>query len=179
MPLSPREQEKLGLLIERIEPFWRDLLHQGSIQQKFGRSPTPTFVLAFRQNRTGPRDGRQKRVYIGKSQSVAWALMEEIWQRREKAGTHRRPQPMQPRGADRSLSDYVKQKLQQDPAWGAGREGMSLLALLGQQPNPCPCEVPFRGSQAVSPGTSVLRHGVTRGTRETPASQTNEGRCSV
>jgi hypothetical protein len=58
--------------------------------RKFANRPDGPFVLQFRQRRTGTRDGRQKRLYIG-PKPLADRLMAEIWRRREEAGIRYRP----------------------------------------------------------------------------------------
>ena len=81
------ERERCREIVDKLEPYWPDLLHRGAIQTKCDPSPTPTYVLQFRQVDSGTQDGRQKRIYIGKSKLVADLVMDEIWERREKQGT--------------------------------------------------------------------------------------------
>ena len=97
-------------VLKVLEPYWRDLLRQGGIYDVGDRSPTPTYVLKFRQRFSGTRDGRQKTIYVGKRKEVADRLMKEIWRRREQAGTRIPPLEYQ-RGResehDRSIADFV------------------------------------------------------------------------
>ena len=134
--LTPEEQQRLQTLLEKIRPFLPDLLYQGSIQNKFTKSSRPAFVLAFRQDYTGPRNGRQKHIYIGKSEPLAAALMEEIWQRREAAHTRRRPRSISLRGPELSLPEYVAQRTLQDPSWADSPAGQSLRRILDQTQRP-------------------------------------------
>jgi len=83
-------EERLEVLLERVESHWPDLLRQGSLVKKFADRADGPYVLQFRQRRTGTRDGRQKRFYVG-PKPLADRLMERIWQRREEAGTRYRP----------------------------------------------------------------------------------------
>ena len=141
--LTPAEQQRLQALIAKIQPFLPDLLRQGSIQSKFDRATRPTLVLTFRQNRTGLRDGRQKRIRVGKSKAVAVELMEYIWTQREQAHTRQRPRPTPPRDDQQSMREYIAQQTRRDPSWADTALGQNLrrileldqqLGLPGQQP---------------------------------------------
>lgn len=90
MPADRESEGGFGVLLERVECYWPDLLRQGSMVRKFADRPDGPFVLQFRQRRTGTRDGRQKRLYVG-SKALAERLMAQIWRRREEYGVRYRP----------------------------------------------------------------------------------------
>lgn len=46
-------QEQYERVIQKLEPYWPDLLHRGAIQKKADPSPTPTYILQFRQVDSG------------------------------------------------------------------------------------------------------------------------------
>lgn len=104
-------------LLDRLDPYWPDLLHQGSIQRKFNRSPTPTYIFQFRQYHSGSRDGRTKRVYIGKSKVLANAVMNEVRRRREEAGNRHRPRKgRRPGDTDHpSLAEFLEKLRRENP----------------------------------------------------------------
>ena len=92
-------QERLRMLLNRMEPYREDLLYRGSIQRLFNFSVVPTYVLKFRQRLTGTRDGRQKTLYIGTSKALRDKIEEILWQWRREAGT-RTPQVRGQRDTD-------------------------------------------------------------------------------
>jgi hypothetical protein len=94
--------QHIARLLTRIEPHWLDLLHQGSIVKKFPKRPDSPYVLQFRQNLSGTRDGRQKRLYLG-PKDKADALMDEI-RRRRKEATGSRPGHSPARKPERPLT---------------------------------------------------------------------------
>ena len=77
-------QQRLEALLQKIEPYWDDLLRRGCIAKKFPDRPDSPWVLQFRQKLTGTKDGRQKRIYVG-SEPLARRLADEIYRRRRKA----------------------------------------------------------------------------------------------
>ena len=84
-------QERLRMLLERMEPYREDLLYRGSMQRLFNLSVIPTYVLKFRQRLTGTRDGRQKTIYIGTSKALRDEIEKVLWQWRREAGTRTPP----------------------------------------------------------------------------------------
>ncbi len=108
-------QERLDELLRRIEPYWPDLLRQGSIQRRYDTSPTETYVLKFRQQRSGNRGGSQKTLYIGKDRRVAQALLNEIWCRREKAHTRFRPK-LRPAMTDEEAAHALTETIRRFPS---------------------------------------------------------------
>ena len=58
-------QRRFEALMERVEPHMKDLLWQGSMVRKFPRRPDSPWVLQFRLYYTGPRNEKQKRLYVG------------------------------------------------------------------------------------------------------------------
>ena len=89
-------QERLKMLLEKMEPYRKDLLYRGSIQRLFNLSVVPTYVLKFRQRLTGTRDGRQKTLYIGTSKALRDKIENILWQWRREAGTMTPPVRVQP-----------------------------------------------------------------------------------
>jgi hypothetical protein len=112
-------EDRFEVLLVRIDPHWPDLLRQGSMVRKFADRPDGPFVLQFRQRRTGTRNGRQKRLYIG-AKPIADRLMVEIWERREEAGIRyrpgREPDPEERRGRTPSLSALLLRLLEERQA---------------------------------------------------------------
>ena len=87
--LAPHEQERMNNLLDKLVPHMADLLYQGAVMKKFPTRPNSPYVLKFRQDRTGKRDGRQKKLYVG-PKWLADELMAEIWRRREETGVRYR-----------------------------------------------------------------------------------------
>ena len=107
---SCHEGDSYGQLLRVLEPYWPDLLRQGGIYDRLDRSPTPTYVLKFRQRLSGTRDGRQRTIYVGKQKELADRLAREIWKRREQAGYRIPPleyQAGRDSELDRPIADIV------------------------------------------------------------------------
>ena len=98
-------QERLNMLLERMEPYRDDLLYRGSIQRLFNLSVVPTYVLKFRQRLTGTGDGRQKTIYIGTCKALRDEIGNILWQWRGEAETRTRPVRSK---ADRELEEAMK-----------------------------------------------------------------------
>ena len=78
-------KERLDALLEKIEPYMKDLVWQGSIVRKDSRQQNGPYVLQFRENLTGKRNGRSKRIYIG-PENLAKDVMEHILRRAKAEG---------------------------------------------------------------------------------------------
>jgi hypothetical protein len=129
---------KLTKLLDRLDAYWPDLIHQGSIQRKFDRSPTPTYVLQFRQYHSGTQDARTKRLYLGKSRVLAYAVMNEVRRRREEAGTRHRPKKRRWSGpADQTApAEFLEKLKRKDPSvvFSPGFAGWEGLLKLQEPP---------------------------------------------
>ena len=90
--------------MERVKPYMPDLLWQGSMVRKFPKRSDSPWVLQFRLYYTGSKSEKQKRLYVG-PRWLAAMLMDEIWRRREEAGTRwRRGCAPRPKGAGDGMS---------------------------------------------------------------------------
>jgi len=79
-------RKQLDALLARLEPFWPDVLRHGSVEHGQDSCRTQGCFLTFQQERTGPRDGSEKRIHLGQDHRLAQMLEEEIRRRREAAG---------------------------------------------------------------------------------------------